>query len=140
MEVSPEKAQEHGDTPASRANRTTLGKDLEASGHRNMEAIQQANDDLETFNSRMTTLMLVVALGGLVIGIAVSMLVARAGIARPVAAITSTMTRLAAGDNAVDIPGMERRDEIGGMAKAVEVFKQNAIDRERMAAAEAAER
>ena len=37
------------------------------------------------------------------------------------------MTRLAEGDLEVDIPARERRDEVGNMAAAVEVFRQNAI-------------
>jgi methyl-accepting chemotaxis protein len=44
------------------------------------------------------------------------------------------MTRLAKGDSAVAIPGIGRRDEIGEMAGAVEVFKINMIEAERMRA------
>ncbi len=49
------------------------------------------------------------------------------GIARPIIAVTATMRALAAGDNTVDIPGLGRRDEIGAMADAVQVFKNNAL-------------
>ena len=45
----------------------------------------------------------------------------------PLRKITATMSELAAGDNAVTIPALERRDEIGAIAGAVEVFKQNSI-------------
>ncbi|XDA97947.1 CHASE3 domain-containing protein [Sulfitobacter sp. LCG007] len=41
--------------------------------------------------------------------------------------LTSRMVRLADGDNGVDITGQDRGDEIGEMARATEVFKQNAI-------------
>jgi methyl-accepting chemotaxis protein len=47
-------------------------------------------------------------------------------ITRPVRALTDAMTRLADGDMAVDIPARDNRDEIGHMAKAVLVFKENA--------------
>jgi diguanylate cyclase (GGDEF)-like protein len=47
----------------------------------------------------------------------------------PIKAITATMKRLAAGDHALHIPGVDRTDEIGDMAKAVEIFKRNAIER-----------
>jgi methyl-accepting chemotaxis protein len=40
--------------------------------------------------------------------------------------LRSAMTRLAAGDLTVAIPGMDRTDEIGGMTQAVGVFKDNA--------------
>ncbi len=50
-----------------------------------------------------------------------------AGITRPVKAMTGTMEKLAAGDKTVTIPATQNRDEIGAMAKAVQVFKDNAL-------------
>ena len=44
------------------------------------------------------------------------------GIARPIVGITALMRRLADGDHELTITGAERGDEIGTMAKAVEVF------------------
>lgn len=55
-------------------------------------------------------------------------------IAVPVNALTVTMRELAAGDTSADIPMAEDRCEIGEMARALKVFKDNAIERERMAA------
>jgi methyl-accepting chemotaxis protein len=51
----------------------------------------------------------------------------------PIRAITAIMRRLANGDATVAIPGTTRRDEIGEMAAAVEIFKENAIERQRLA-------
>lgn len=48
-------------------------------------------------------------------------------ISRPIKAITNSMTGLAAGDTASDIPYANRTDEIGLMAGAVEVFRQTAL-------------
>jgi class 3 adenylate cyclase len=48
-------------------------------------------------------------------------------IIRPVGRITSAMTQLAAGDTSVDIPGRDRGDEIGDMARALGVFRDTAI-------------
>ncbi len=67
--------------------------------------------------------ILVLALG--ILGIAL-------GVIRPVVRMTSVMKRLADGDLKVEIPSVERRDEIGSMAKAVEVFKQSAVDNLRL--------
>jgi methyl-accepting chemotaxis protein len=50
-------------------------------------------------------------------------------ISRPLARIAESMGRLARGDTSSAILGQDRRDEIGDMAKAVEVFKQAAIDK-----------
>jgi methyl-accepting chemotaxis protein len=50
------------------------------------------------------------------------------GLSRPLAAITAVMNRLSSGDTEVTIPGSERRDELGTMAKAVDVFRRNMIE------------
>ena len=64
------------------------------------------------------------------------------GFARPIKTLTDVMQRLAGGDKEVAISGAARHDELGDMARTVEVFKANAIEMERMAeeqkAAEAA--
>lgn len=44
-------------------------------------------------------------------------------ITRPLWAATEAMRRLAEGDRAVAVPGLDRRDEVGGIARAVEVFR-----------------
>ncbi|MCJ2042938.1 methyl-accepting chemotaxis protein [Methylobacterium sp. J-059] len=49
------------------------------------------------------------------------------GIARPIEKMTTAMGKLASGDASTSIPGVRRRDEIGAMAAAVQVFKDNLI-------------
>ncbi|MBY0429952.1 MAG: HAMP domain-containing protein, partial [Rhodospirillales bacterium] len=61
------------------------------------------------------------------------MLVAR-GITEPISRMTGAMTALAQGDLGVMVPALARKDEIGAMAQAVQVFKDNAIAIERMRA------
>ncbi|MCJ2067779.1 methyl-accepting chemotaxis protein [Methylobacterium sp. J-030] len=48
-------------------------------------------------------------------------------VVQPVRAMTAFMTGLAAGDLTREVPGAQRRDEIGAMAAAVQVFKDNLI-------------
>ena len=50
------------------------------------------------------------------------------GLSRPLAAITAVMNRLSSGDTEVTIPGGERKDELGTMAMAVDVFRRNMIE------------
>jgi methyl-accepting chemotaxis protein len=57
----------------------------------------------------------------------------------PIVAMTAAMRRLADGDTTVDVPAVGRRDEIGSMADAVQVFKQNRIEGDRMAEAQRVE-
>lgn len=49
------------------------------------------------------------------------------GIVRPLVAMTGTMRNLAAGNLTTGIPFLDRRDEIGSMAAAVEVFRDNSV-------------
>ncbi|KAA0680265.1 methyl-accepting chemotaxis protein [Roseomonas genomospecies 6] len=60
-------------------------------------------------------------------------------IARPVIALTTIMDRLAKRDLGVAVEGGNRQDEIGAMARAVQVFKDGLIEAERLTAAQAAE-
>src|SRR5216683_984491 len=50
------------------------------------------------------------------------------GLSRPLAAITAVMNRLSSGDTDVTIPGGERKDELGTMAVAVDVFRRGMIE------------
>lgn len=50
------------------------------------------------------------------------------GLSRPLAAITAVMNRLSSGEIDVTIPGSERRDELGTMAAAVDVFRRSMIE------------
>jgi methyl-accepting chemotaxis protein len=50
-------------------------------------------------------------------------------VARPISAITGSMRTLAGGDTETEVPFANRRDEIGEMAAAVSVFRDNAIER-----------
>ena len=54
------------------------------------------------------------------------------GVARPITAMTRVMKRLAEGQLNVDVPALSNRDEIGQMAQAVQVFKDNAIEVDRL--------
>ena len=61
-------------------------------------------------------------------------------IARPLRRMVQTMSRMARGDLGVPIDGSRRRDEIGAMARAVAVFRDNAIALREAEAARVAER
>ncbi len=67
----------------------------------------------------------------------VSFLIGR-GISKAIRAMVNAMTRLATGDTTIAVPGVGRRDEIGEMAGAVEVFKTNMIEAERTRGEQAA--
>ena len=80
--------------------------------------------------------------GAILLAVALSTLAGIAivsGVALPVTRITEIMRRLAGHDLQVEIDGLERKDEIGAMAAAVQVFKENMIKADHLAAEQKAE-
>ena len=84
----------------------------------------------------------VIALGGLVAVVIASVglvTMVRRRVCKPIVDLTATMSRLAGGDVSDEISGSDRDDEIGAMAAAVRVFKDNMIKADRLAAEKEAE-
>jgi methyl-accepting chemotaxis protein len=63
-----------------------------------------------------------------------------AGVSKPISMMTEAMKRLAGHDLKTEILGVGRKDEIGAMAGAVQVFKDNMIETDRLAAEKEADR
>ena len=61
------------------------------------------------------------------------------GLSGPIQAMTGTMKALAEGDNSVGVPAEDYKSELGDMARAVLVFKNNSIEKERLDAEKAKE-
>ncbi|MEX2453284.1 MAG: methyl-accepting chemotaxis protein [Rhodospirillaceae bacterium] len=68
---------------------------------------------------------------GIVLGMAIAWIIGR-GISQPIVGLSGVMSRLAAGEMEATVSGTERKDEIGHMANAVQVFKDNMIENERL--------
>jgi methyl-accepting chemotaxis protein len=93
----------------------------------NTAAMEQAR----TLVGGSTTIQEVAATASALIGICLAFLIGR-GIVNPITGMTAAMARLAGGDRNTEIPSRERGDEIGKMAGAVQVFKDNMIETERL--------
>ncbi len=87
------------------------------------EALEHSND--------LITLLWGLLAVGLVLSLAVAISIA-GSITKPISAMTKSMMDLAEGDTSTEIPGLDRQDEVGKMAKSVDVFKQNALERLRL--------
>jgi CheY-like chemotaxis protein len=74
------------------------------------------------FAATIGMLLIVFLFGLLAVATAARLLV------RPLRQMTELMTRLAAQDHTIEIPGLERFDEIGEMARALQVFKKLSIE------------
>jgi methyl-accepting chemotaxis protein len=115
--------------------RKVLSERIEA----NHKALEGAKAEAATLASSTSTTLIVSSVLGLAIAVALIGAITVYGITRPLGAMTGAMGRLASGDLAVSVTGADRRDEIGQLARALEVFKDNAIEARRLAAEQEAE-
>lgn len=77
------------------------------------------------------TLAVSIAGVAILLGIVIGWAVARS-ITKPITAMTGAMAELASGNKSIEIPARGQKDEIGAMAQAVQVFKENMIEAERL--------
>jgi len=92
-----------------------------------------AADDLSDGSFRYAVLYL----GLMILGTGASILslgILSRRVIAPLRAMTVAMERLADGQKAVDVPGLGRTDEVGQMAAAVQIFKNNMIEADRLRA------
>jgi methyl-accepting chemotaxis protein len=76
---------------------------------------------------RSVWLELVLGLCGVAAGLGFALWMGRAKIARPLVALAATMETLAQGAVDLEVVGAQRQDEVGAMARSVQVFKDNAL-------------
>lgn len=90
-------------------------------------------------DARMTmTILLLTAAICIGLGVAISFLVARRGISNPIRSLTAVMTEMAKGNTRQVVIDTDRADEIGEMARALEVFRANELHMREMEAQEQA--
>ncbi|CAN7161773.1 HAMP domain-containing methyl-accepting chemotaxis protein [Bradyrhizobium sp. LjRoot220] len=94
----------------------------------------RVSDDLTRQANSAIRLVWISAIAGLLVGLAIALWIGIKGLATPIARLKATMAAFAQNDLKADVPGIERRDELGEMARTVEVFKKNALEVERMRA------
>jgi methyl-accepting chemotaxis protein len=80
----------------------------------------------------VSTVLLLTILGAVVVIVPLLAWLINRMVARPITSMTEAMTRLSAGETLATVPALDRRDEIGAMAKALEVFKFNSEEMHRL--------
>ena len=119
-----------------------IGPEMAATLDRVMKENVSAQNELGPRASaelaQVNILAQIISVIAILAGIAIAYVVAR-GITQPVRAMTGAMGVLAGGDFSVAIPAQGRGDELGAMAKAVQVFKDNMIRARELDAAAKAE-
>src|SRR3984885_9553375 len=125
VEVSPSAGREWGDNDANRDVRIALNKDLETLIKVYTERGKRIA--LQTESNRQLAFLLT-CLGGLaLVRVGVGVLIISRSVARPLSVITATIKRVAEGADDVEVPHTNRTDEIGALARAIQIF-QEAMD------------
>jgi len=135
-EVDPALANEQGNNELNRANRKDFQAEIDAIVAADLETYQGIQNELAGFEVSMRTMLLVTAGLGILVGAAAALYLGTAQLGRPIGKLTHAMRDLADGKFESEVPSLGRADEIGEMAAAVQVFKENGI---RMAAMTAEE-
>ncbi|MDJ0896385.1 MAG: HAMP domain-containing methyl-accepting chemotaxis protein [Alphaproteobacteria bacterium] len=116
-----------------------MGEDFDQTFAAAADGFAAAETSLESSRHLTRMVFLVVGLAVLAVAVALGVLIGRS-IGRPLQQMTQTLAALADGDTAQKIPSTENKDEIGDIARAVVVFKENAIERERLESQQAEQR
>nr|WP_282449381.1 HAMP domain-containing methyl-accepting chemotaxis protein [Roseibium sp. CAU 1639] len=93
---------------------------------------------MQNAGKKALIIILATVLIAISLGVVLAALLNRA-ITTPIKTLTNVMAALAEGSNDVAISGLGRGDEIGAMSRTVQVFKENAVERERLRAERRAE-
>ncbi|MBC8338589.1 MAG: PAS domain S-box protein [Alphaproteobacteria bacterium] len=102
-----------------------LSREIEAQSVRNARNV----DEALRLVYRIEIIAAWVSFGLIGVLIVVSFWVFRARIATPITKMTRDMSRLASGDLDIQVQDIDRENEIGEMARAIEVFRINALER-----------
>ncbi|MEI8143824.1 MAG: HAMP domain-containing methyl-accepting chemotaxis protein [Alphaproteobacteria bacterium] len=94
-----------------------------------------ANARRDVLRSAMFIQVAAITIAIFLVSLIAAMLIARS-VRRPLVGLRESMERLAAGDTATAIPESHGRDEIADMIRTVHVFRNNAIEREQLSAAQ----
>jgi len=94
------------------------------------KAFEKTTAATEGIINTTITMQAIVAGAAVLLGLLIAFLIAR-GIIGPLSGLTSGMRELAGGNFGVVLPGLDRKDEVGDMAQAVETFKVKAEEKAR---------
>jgi methyl-accepting chemotaxis protein len=128
IEIGPAAGREWGDNDANRSVRMALNKDLEALAGVYSERAKRIAE--QTTVNRELSFVLTCLGGFALVLVVIGVVIIARSIARPLSAITATIKRVAEGAQDVEVPHGDRADEIGALARAIQIFK-DAMDRNR---------
>ncbi|MGV3548879.1 methyl-accepting chemotaxis protein [Rhizobium sp.] len=120
-----EAANKQGNNDANRANRKAFQKEIDAMVDADVKNLDVVRNGLESFKQQIMLLVSLMTVAGLAIGAGLGVYIARVHLSNPILSITRTIRQVADGRFDIAVPFLGRKDEIGQMADAVGVFKEN---------------
>ncbi|MGO4351882.1 methyl-accepting chemotaxis protein [Rhizobium sp. RAF36] len=105
-----------------------------------MSMLNDGGDALSVAVRTRINICLAVIAASIAGAMALGFYIAQAGIAGPMVQLRERMTMLAEGETERDVPGLDRGDEVGQMATALAVFRDNALERKQIEARAESER
>lgn len=126
-ESSLTEARAFGDNDANRENRKKVNDNIQSFANQNSADIEALNVELNAFYRQRFLAILLVATLGVLGSAALSVMIITRGVVGPLRAMVRGMGALASGDTTIDVRYRDKEDEIGSMARAVQVFKEALI-------------
>jgi methyl-accepting chemotaxis protein len=120
-------ARAFGDNDANHANRAALNGEIATLSASNDSTTHRLADEIDAFYKRRLWLLIGLVTLGILTSISLAIAIVVYAISRPINRLTEAMTTLAAGSTEITVDATQRRDEIGDMARAVQVFLTQAI-------------
>ncbi|WP_181703045.1 methyl-accepting chemotaxis protein [Chthonobacter albigriseus] len=121
--VSPQAANEQGNNEQNRAVRKQFQAEIDSLVKTDLVELERVTADVRDFYANRLMLMIVLATGGLVLGLAIALWFSTTKISRPLVKVTDVLSRLSGGDLSVTVPAVTSKDEIGALWRSVGGFR-----------------
>ncbi|MCC3244968.1 methyl-accepting chemotaxis protein [Methylocystis sp. WRRC1] len=105
-----------------------LAADMTAFNDKRLAEINKMSADLHHTADQAIWIMLAAGAAALIGGVAASLWMTRTKVVQPIIKLSAQMKRIAKNDLKIDIEGVNRADEVGEMARALQTFKQICLD------------
>ncbi len=125
--IDPAQADAWGNNDTNRANRKAYQAEIDIVVEQDRAKFDAIRADIEAFESIVLPLVLGIGVVGVLGSVAFAIFIVTRHVTRPLSSLTQAMQQLAGGELEITVPHAAQSDEIGQMAAAVEVFRENAV-------------
>ncbi len=139
-ESGPQAASQQGNNEANRANRKAYQAEIDSIVKNDIAELEVVKAGVDAFSTAIFWVIVAVTVAGVGAGAAFGLYIGTRQLSAPIRRVSQVMSEVADGNLDAAVPYLGRKDEIGEMAAAVEVFKTNGREVRRMNAQESAMR